>query len=76
MLHEKLEDYLMKKTKAELIEILSDSLDIMQGYNGRTPSECVILAVGGSYVEARDRSLVYRLPNKHRDSKGVIESGD
>ena len=57
-----LEDYLLQQTKEDLIEIYREAMDLMQQYNGRSYTWCVVTACGGMTDEQEDGTYIYTLP--------------
>jgi hypothetical protein len=48
---DKLYDILLKLPRKNLIHLMWDALDYMQGYNGRSKQECILEAIGAELVE-------------------------
>jgi hypothetical protein len=61
-MHDKLYDTLMKLPRHNLICLLDEALDIMQGYNGQSKTECIIHAIGGKIVEGDNGSIRFSIP--------------
>jgi len=59
-----LDDFLLSKTKEELIEIYEGAMDLMQQYNGRSYTYCVVTAAGGDAEEQEDGTYKYTLPTE------------
>lgn len=59
MLHPKVWEYLNKLDKEQIVEVMLEALEVMQGYNGNTINYCVVKALGGEYNEELTR---FRLP--------------
>lgn len=57
-----LEDVLLSKTKAKLIEVLYEALDLMNQYNGRSHMYCIAVALGYEAVENEDGSTTFKKP--------------
>ncbi|MCK5018345.1 MAG: hypothetical protein KAS32_14905 [Candidatus Peribacteraceae bacterium] len=67
---EKLEQRLLKETKADMLEIMIEAIDSMQAYNGRSITWCIIDALGGSPREDDDGNIVsYSYPKYQRKKK-------
>ena len=49
--YDKLLEKFVRLPNSKKIDILSDALDEMQYYNGRTINDCIVIAMGGSYTE-------------------------
>ena len=45
-MHDKLYDFLLKLPRKNLVHLMSESLDLMQQYNGRTKTYCISEALG------------------------------
>ena len=45
-MHDKLYNFLLKLPKKNLVHLMSESLDLMQQYNGRTKTNCIAEALG------------------------------
>lgn len=50
-MNDRLYETLMKLPRHNLICLMEEALDIMQGYNGQTRMECIIAAIGGRTEE-------------------------
>lgn len=48
-IHEKTNSLLLRLPKEVLINVFYDALEEMQSYNGRSPHECIVTALGGVY---------------------------
>ena len=59
-----LDDFLLSKTPAELVEIYEGAMDLMQQYNGRSYTYCVVTAAGGDAEEQDDGTYKYTLPTE------------
>ena len=58
-----LNDYLLAQTPETLIEIFENAMDLMQQYNGRSYTYCVIMSIeGGKAEEMEDGTYWYTLP--------------
>jgi len=68
----KLEERLLKETKAEMLGILLEAIDTMQAYNGRTITYCLVDALGGQANEGEDGTITsYSYPKfKRRVKRG------
>lgn len=50
--------------KKNVINLMYNALDEMQSYNGRSITECLVLAVGGEYIYDDNKGKYkYRLPD-------------
>ena len=57
-------DYLLKNLPREnLINLMFDSLALMQQYNGRSRYYCVVECIGGKIVEQDDGREIAELPS-------------
>ena len=61
-----LDEFLLSQTKEELIEIYTEAMDLMQQWNGRSYTYCVIIAAGGEAEEQDDGTYKYTLPKEER----------
>jgi len=62
-LPDNLYDYLLKLPKEEIIQIMADAIDLMQAYNGRTMTYCIMSSIeGAEVIEDDDGNVSYRLP--------------
>lgn len=61
---DRLYEYLTQNfTKAALVEIMCDALDLMQQYNGRSMTYCIVSSIPGASVrENDDGTYSYGLP--------------
>jgi len=60
---DKLERLLSRLPKSNLIRIMSNALDIMQGYNGHSIDYCILTAIGAKGKENNDCSWTWELPS-------------
>jgi hypothetical protein len=44
---DRLHEMLMRLPRKNLVNLMWDALDHMQAYNGRTPTQCIVMAIGG-----------------------------
>lgn len=58
----KLTARLMQEHKGDLIDIMAEAIDLMQAYNGRSVTYCIVMALGGSAEEREDGSTRYKYP--------------
>ena len=61
-MNDKLYETLRKLPRHNLICLMDEALDIMQGYNGQTRTECIIRAIGGKIVEGDNGSIKVSIP--------------
>ena len=59
-----LDEYLLTQSKEELIEIYRTAMDLMQQWNGRSYTYCVIIALGGTAEEQDNGTYKYSLPKE------------
>jgi hypothetical protein len=52
--YEKLLDKFEKMSNKKKVEILYDAIDFMNEYNGRSTSDCIVLAMGGGMEAIND----------------------
>ena len=57
-------EYIKRLRKSELHNVMLAAIDMMQSYNGRTVSECIVLAVGGEVIEGEDSQGNYKMSFK------------
>lgn len=63
-------DHLMQLPKEEVIDIMSDALDQMQIWNGRSITFCVVTSIpSATYRDREEGGIEYRLPK-------IIKSGE
>jgi len=60
----KLYEYLLELDKAVVLEIMGEALDMMQSYNGRSQTFCIISSIPGATVTETDDGYEYKLPTK------------
>lgn len=53
------EEYVYQLPKRILHDVWLDAIGHMQAYNGRTISDCIILAIGGEIIEGEDKDGKY-----------------
>lgn len=63
MIHDALYARLESLSKEDVILTMLEALDHMHAYNGRSVTECVVMALGGT-VEDTNRGIRFRLPPK------------
>lgn len=70
-----LDDFLLSKSKEELIEIYEGAMDLMQQYNGRSYTYCVVIAAGGEAEEQEDGTYKYTLPTESEYTIMISRTG-
>lgn len=64
---EQLEARLLQETKQDMLDIMVEAVDIMQGYNGRSITHCIVEALGGSPRDDDNGNVVgYSYPSYKR----------
>lgn len=58
-MNDKLYEIIMKLPKQNIINLMLNSLDLMQGYNGRKISECILESIGAKYCGEKE---VWEIP--------------
>jgi len=55
-------EYLIQLDKDMLLDIMEESLDQMQAYNGRSIVYCIVSAIPNAKIEETERGFRYQLP--------------
>jgi len=71
-MNEKLYDKIMKLPKSNIVNLMWGALDEMQAYNGRSRQECILLAMGASYIKDGKWKLPpHKTLRENTDSMGL-----
>ena len=62
----KLESRLLQESKEDLLDILLESLTIMQVYNGSSVTHCIVEALGGVNYETDDGKDMISYPKYNK----------
>ncbi len=55
-------EYLLQLPALQLVEIMADALDLMNQYNGRTHTFCIVSSIEDALVTETDNGYEYQLP--------------
>ena len=60
-MNEKLYEILEKLPRKNLINLMWEALDYMQGFNGRSRTDCITMAMGAEVEETKEGRIKYTI---------------